>query len=187
MRLAIVLTVIGLSFVMASQAVAQRPGSVGTVECREQQLQIQDTVEMEGPYRRHGKLVRTVVRAVISAKRARMISWGCAGCIFKEFARGIPIDEQQACGPDINPEACFFDDDSCEDMRADDCIEAGGSPGGEGTDCISVSQSIIETEACCLVDESCDDMPWEDCEGLRGANPQGPGSDCTTASCGLTN
>ena len=97
----------------------------------------------------------------------------------------IPIEEQKACGPDSEPEACFFEDDSCEDITAEDCVEAGGVPEGEDTDCISLSHSMIETEACCFPDESCEDMPWEDCEAERGAIPQGPGSDCTTAICGF--
>jgi hypothetical protein len=183
MKTFFVLSIIGLSFIILPQAAAQRPGGLGTVECRDAQLQIQETVEMKGPYRNHGKLVRTAVRAVISSKRARKISWRCAGCIFKEFVLRIPIEEQEACGPDIEPEACFLADDSCEDMRADDCIEAGGIPEGEGTDCISLTQSLIETEACCFPDESCADMPWEDCEAIRGAMPQGPGSECTTDTC----
>ena len=187
MKTFIVLSVIGLSFFMVSQAVAQRPGGVGTVECRDAQLQIQETVEMNGPYRHHGKLVRTAIRAVMSSKRARKISWRCAGCIFKEFILRIPVEEQEACGPDIEPEACFLVDDSCEDMRPEDCIEAGGSPEGEGSDCISLSHSLIETEACCFPNEDCVDMPWEDCEGERGAMPQGPGTDCTTSSCSIEN
>jgi len=69
MRLFIVLIAIGLFFVILPQSQAQMPGNVGTEECREEQLQIQEIVEMEAPYRNHGQLVKTAVHAVISARK----------------------------------------------------------------------------------------------------------------------
>ena len=49
MRIFIVLSLLGFAFVTLFQAPAQEPGSTGTVECRDVQLQIQNTIEMEGP------------------------------------------------------------------------------------------------------------------------------------------
>ena len=187
MRLFIVLTAIGLSFAILSPSQAQIPGNVGTVECGEEQLLIQDTVAMEGPYKNHGQLVRTAVHAVISARKDKLITVKCATCIFIEFALGIPILEQKTCGPDIEseafqPEACYFTDDRCEDMSAEDCIEAEGDPQGSGTDCASVSRSLIETEACCLIGYVCADLTLEDCNARRGV-PKGFGSSCSPFYC----
>ena len=187
MRIFIVLLLLGLSFVILSQALAQEPGSIGTVECREVQLQIQlqiqDTVEMEGPYKNHGQLVKTVLHLVKSAKKANEITGKCASCIFTQFVLRIPIEEQKACGPDIETEACYFDG-GCEDLTEEDCIEKEGEPQGIGTDCTSVSSDTIETVACCLIGEECEDMTPEDCDAERGMPS---GSNCTPDLCAKSN
>lgn len=187
MKRCIVLTAIGLSFVILSQSQAQTPGDLGTVECGEEQLQIQETLEMEGSYKNHGQLVKTAVHAVISARKAKLITGKCAACIFIEFALGIPLTEQKACGPDVEseafePEACYLPDDICEDMSAEDCIEAEGDPQGSGTDCSSVSRSLVETEACCLIGYVCADLTLEDCNAKRGV-PKGFGTSCSPFYC----
>ena len=189
MRLLIVLIAIVLSCVILPQAQAQTPGDVGTVECGEEQLLIQESVDMEGPYKNHGQLVKTAVHAVISARKAKLITVKCAACIFIEFALGIPLEEQNACGPEIEPEAfeteaCYLPDDSCENMSAEDCIEEEGDPQGSGTDCASISRSLIETEACCLVGYVCADLTLEDCNARRGV-PNGSGTSCSPFYCYL--
>ena len=133
MRIFIVLSLLGLFFVTLSQALAQEPGSIGTMECREVQLEIQNTIEMEGTYKNHGQLVKAVVRAVKSAKKAKLITGKCASCIFTQFAIRIPIEEQKACGSDIESfdtietVACCLMNDDCEDMTPEDCDNERGS------------------------------------------------------------
>ncbi len=145
MRISIVLLLLGLSFVILSQALAQEPGSIGTVECREVQLQIQDTVEMEGPYKNHGQFLKTVVHLVKSAKKEKLITGKCASCIFTQFAIRIPVEEQKSCGPDIESSdtietvACFLMNDDCVDMTPKDCeAERGSTPMPSGSNCDNV-------------------------------------------------
>ena len=144
MRTFIVLLLLGLSFVTLSQALAQEPGGIGTVECREVQLQIQNTVEMEDHYKNHGQLVKTVVHALKSAKKAKLITGKCASCIFTQFALRIPTDEQKACGPDIESSdtietvACCLIGDDCENMTPEDCDDERGIPMLPGSNCDTV-------------------------------------------------
>ncbi len=192
MRIFIVLSLLGFSFITLSQALAEEPGDIGTVECREVQLQIQDTVDMEGieaNSKNHGQFVKAVVRLVKAARKEKLITGKCASCIFTQFAIRIPIEEQKACGLDIESsdtietEACYLSDDICEDMSADDCIDRGVIPEGPGTDCASVSRSIIETVACCLINDDCVNMTPEDCDAERGGILMSSGSNCETVDC----
>ena len=182
MRILMALLIIGLSIITLSQALAIKPGDMGTEECREIQLQIQDTVEMEGPYKNHGQLVRAVVNAVNYSKKAKIITGNCASCIIKQFARRIPIERQRACGPDIETEACCFSDGSCEEITSQDCTEIEGTPQGIGTDCTTVLCISPETVACCLIDDVCEDLTPEDCDAKRGV-PGDLGSQCSPFYC----
>jgi hypothetical protein len=144
MRIFIVLSLLGLSFVILSPALAQEPGSIGTVECREVQLQIQDTEGMEDHYKNHGQLVKTVVHTLKSAKKTKLITGKCASCIFTQFVLRIPIEEQKACGPDIETfdtietVACCLIDDDCLDMTPEDCHDERGMPMPSGSNCETV-------------------------------------------------
>ena len=182
MRLFIVLLAIGLSFVIVSPSQAQIPGNVGTEECGVEQCRIQGIVGEKDYYRNHGQLVKTAVHAVISARKEKRITVKCAACIFIEFALGIPIEEQKSCGPVFDTEACYLPDVSCEDMSVEDCIDAEGDPQGLGTDCASVTSTIVETEACCLIGDVCEDLTLEDCNAKRGL-PMGAGSICSPFYC----
>ena len=181
MRIFIALSFLGFAFLTLSQALAQEPGDIGTVECREVQLQIQktieDTIDKEGPYKNHGQFVKAVVHLLKSARKEKPITGKCASCIFTQFVLRIHIKNQDACGPDMETEACFLSDDICEDIPEDDCIDRGGIPEGPGTDCASVSPNVIETVACCFEDYSCQDMTFEDCKDERGM-PMPAGSNC---------
>jgi hypothetical protein len=143
MRIFIVLSLLGLSFVALSQALAQEPGDIETVECREVQLQIQDTVDMEdieANSKNHGQFVKAVVHLVKAARKEKLITGKCASCIFAQFALRIPIEDQDACGPDIESSdtietvACCLIGDICEDMTQEDCdAERGVSSGSNCT------------------------------------------------------
>jgi hypothetical protein len=182
MRLFIVLIAIGLFFVILPQSQAQMPGNVGREVCGAEQVRIQGIVGEKYSYRNHGQLVKAAVHAVISARKDKQITVKCAACIFIEFALGIPIDEQKSCGPVFDTEACDLLDDRCEDMSAEDCIDAEGDPQGTGTDCASVTSSGIETVACCLIGNICEDLTLEDCNAERGV-PGVFGSQCSPFYC----
>ena len=86
--------VIGLSATL----VAQEPGDVGSAECRLVQLDAQDAVAAGMPYNNHGQMVRTAANNQSPALEAGYITEECSSCIMNQFARSIPIAEQEACG-----------------------------------------------------------------------------------------
>ena len=185
MRIFIVLLLLGFSFLTLSQALAEEPGDIGTAKCREVQLQIQDTVDVEdieANSKNHGQFVKAVVHLVKSARKEKVITGKCASCIFRQFALRIPIEEQKACGLDVGTEACYLSDGGCEDLTEEECIEIKGEPQGTGTDCASVSSDPIETVACCLLNDVCEDMTPEDCDDERGM-PMPSGSNCANIDC----
>ncbi|MCK5515220.1 MAG: hypothetical protein KAJ00_12025 [Deltaproteobacteria bacterium] len=148
MRIFIVLSLLGFSFITLSQALAEEPGDIGTVECREVQLQIQDTVDMEGieaNSKNHGQFVKAVVRLVKAARKEKLITGKCASCIFTQFAIRIPIEEQKACGSNIESfdtietVACCLMNDDCVNMPPEDCkAERGSTPMSSGSNCETV-------------------------------------------------
>lgn len=78
---------------------------VDTPECRAVQLAAQEAVLTGGPYKNHGELVSTAAHVVDAAVTAGEIDEECASCIMNQFARRIPIADQEPCGPDSpNPE-----------------------------------------------------------------------------------
>jgi hypothetical protein len=86
--------VIGLSTTL----VAQEPGDVGSAECGAVQLDAQAAVEDGGPYRNHGQMVRTAANNQSPALEAGDITEECSSCIMNQFARKIPIADQESCG-----------------------------------------------------------------------------------------
>ena len=147
MRIFIVLSLLGFAFLTLSPAFAEEPADIGTSKCRELQLLIQDTIkntlDMEGDYKNHGQLMKAVVHLVKSAKKEKQITGKCAACIFIQFALSIPIDYQDACGPDMETSntmetvACCLAGGSCEDMTPEDCDAKRGIPMGAGSNCES--------------------------------------------------
>jgi hypothetical protein len=89
---------VGLFLAMAPQAWSQAAGDVGSVKCRQVQLEAQTAVLTGGPYKTHGQLVSTAADVVSAAEDAGEITEACAACIMDQFARRIPIEEQTACG-----------------------------------------------------------------------------------------
>lgn len=72
--------------------------------CRMSQLTAQKAVMSGGSYRNLGKMVRTASQSINAYLYDGVISDECHGCIVSQFARGIPISEQEACGPAIGSE-----------------------------------------------------------------------------------
>lgn len=89
--------------VVAAQVWAQMPvpGDVGSPECARLQKAVQDAVGDEDPdiYRNHGIYVSAAAKLVDPHLVAGEITEECASCIVNQFARFIPIAEQEPCGP----------------------------------------------------------------------------------------
>ena len=77
-----------------AQVTAQAP-----ITCRELQVMVQTTVGNEDPaiYRNHGKYVSTVAKMVDPYLESGEIDSVCASCIVNQFARSIPVEEQEPC------------------------------------------------------------------------------------------
>ena len=78
-------------------------------------------------------------------------------------------------------EACCFPNGSCQDLEPADCTNAGGTPEGPETECITTVCPQLE-EACCFPDGTCDDLDPNVCT-TQGGVPQGPGTTCAGVSC----
>lgn len=77
-----------------TQVPAQDP-----IPCEELQLMVQDSVGNENPavYRNHGKYVSTVAKLVDPYLESEAIDSVCASCIVSQFARRIPVEDQEPC------------------------------------------------------------------------------------------
>jgi len=71
---------------------------VGTSACGLVQSVAQNAVDYGGPYRNHGRMVRTAARTVSQFVEAAVITEECSSCIVSQFARRIPAEEQESCG-----------------------------------------------------------------------------------------
>ena len=98
-----ILVALGLFFAITPHASAELPGDVGTQACGETQLAAQSAVSSGGPYKNHGKLVSTAAHVVSPAEKSGQITAECSSCIINQFARKIPIADQETCGPDRVP------------------------------------------------------------------------------------
>jgi len=86
---------------------AEEPGDVGTAKCGDVQIEAQEAVLNRGPYTHkktgkiiHGKIVSTAAKIVSPyVWNTEEITCECASCIMHQFAQGIPIPEQETCGP----------------------------------------------------------------------------------------
>jgi hypothetical protein len=86
--------VFGLCCAMVPQALTQDP-----ITCEELQAEVQALVgnEADGDWKNHGQYVSTVAKFVDPYLESGEIDSVCAGCIVSQFARGIPIEEQEPC------------------------------------------------------------------------------------------
>ena len=71
---------------------------VGTSACGLVQASAQSAVDFGGPYRNHGRMVRTAARTVSEYVAAGIITDECSSCIVRQFAKRIPAEEQESCG-----------------------------------------------------------------------------------------
>jgi hypothetical protein len=133
-----------ITFVVATPVPAAEPGDVGSAECAALQRSIQDDVGDETPevYPTHGGYVRKAAGLARQAVEDQVITAECATCIVSQFARSVPIDEQEPCGC-IDADADGFGTPGSPLCRKfeEDCNDANGAinPGareicGDGID-----------------------------------------------------
>ncbi len=78
-------------------------------------------------------------------------------------------------------QACCFIDGTCQQMEVADCTNAGGTPQGPGSECLSTVCPQV-AEACCFNDGTCQDIDPIVCSG-QGGVAQGAASTCGTTAC----
>jgi hypothetical protein len=85
-------------FCLFCAVIAQVPAQ-DPITCGDLQLLVQNTVGNEDPavYRNHGKYVSTVAKMVDPYLESGEIDSVCASCIVSQFARRIPVEEQELC------------------------------------------------------------------------------------------
>ncbi|UCB51933.1 MAG: hypothetical protein JSV10_08070 [Candidatus Zixiibacteriota bacterium] len=85
-------------FCVFCAVIAQVPAQA-PITCGELQLIVQTTVGNEDPavYRNHGKYVSAVANIVDPYLESGEIDSVCASCIVNQFARSIPVEEQEPC------------------------------------------------------------------------------------------
>lgn len=105
-----------IGFVMVFSLFVLIPNSwagppVPTDNCTEAQIAVQDAVVGGEPYRNHGKLVKTAAHTANPYLESGEILEECHSCIVSQFARRIPIGEQEICTSGVIPEgeACGED------------------------------------------------------------------------------
>ena len=79
-------------------------------------------------------------------------------------------------------EACCFYSGDCSNLESTAaCVDAGGTPQGEGTECFT-TVCPLPTEACCFDDGTCSEMDPNNCT-TGGGVPQGMSTTCSTTGC----
>ena len=68
-----------------------------TFTCGMAQLIVQEAVASGGPYKNHGQMVKTAAHAANPYLYEGAISEECHSCIVSQFARRIPIEQQEVC------------------------------------------------------------------------------------------
>ena len=79
------------------------------------------------------------------------------------------------------PEACCYENGSCQDISPFTCEAQGGTAQGVGSDC-ATADCPQPPQACCFGDTSCLDLEPSECE-TQGGTPWGVGTSCATATC----
>lgn len=85
-------------FCLFCAVIAQVPAQT-PITCGELQDMVQAAVGNEDPavYRNHGQYVSTVAKMVDPYLESGEIDSVCASCIVSQFARRIPVEDQEAC------------------------------------------------------------------------------------------
>ena len=77
-------------------------GNCVGVTCGTAKLIAQEAVASGSPYKNQGAMVKTAAQSINAYLYEGVISEECHSCIVSQFARRIPIGEQEACGPALS-------------------------------------------------------------------------------------
>jgi hypothetical protein len=149
MKQVLCLLAITMSFLFSSQVWSQ---DVGSPECGMAQQATQDAVASGGQYKNHGQMVKTAAQAVNPYLDAGDISEECHSCIVSQFARKIPIADQESCGPIV--EYCSVNADCAIEEY---CQKAVGDCGGQGNCEVKPTECPLISDPIC----GCDGMTYE--------------------------
>ena len=78
-------------------------GTVGSSSCRAVQKSIQIAFADRSGDSNHGQYISAIARSASVAQNANIITDACSSCIVDQFARKIPIVQQQTCGVLVPP------------------------------------------------------------------------------------
>jgi hypothetical protein len=81
----------------AGQFCDMTTGDCMQITCGMVQLITQEAVTSNGPYKNHGQMVKTAAHAANPYLYEGIISQECHSCIVSQFAKRIPVEEQQVC------------------------------------------------------------------------------------------
>lgn len=87
---------------LSSTALAQ--GEPGSPECGAAQVDAQFAVLEGAPYRNHGQMTSVAAQVIDAYESLGDITEECSSCVVSQFARRIPVGDQEACGV---PCPCF--------------------------------------------------------------------------------
>ena len=183
--------------VVASPVWAQ--DDIGSKACRDIQLEAHTAVP-DNP-RNHGQVVSTVARLVNAAVEAGYVTEACADLIIRQFAQRIPIEDQEATGPDRicgdgeidlpTGEACDDNNMVSEDGCSAFCqIEFCGDSiiqGGLGEQCDDGNNTSGDgCQANCALPRCGDDIldVGEECDDGGISSGDGCSATCTIEVCG---
>jgi hypothetical protein len=84
-----------------AQESAPAPGDVGTLACREAQIDVQSAVgnQTQPRYKNHGQYVSAASHAANVPLKAGEITKACHSCIVSGFAGSTNVGSQNSCGP----------------------------------------------------------------------------------------
>jgi len=168
----------------AGVALANDGAEPGTAACGDAQVAAQDAVEAGGPYKNHGQMVRTAANTTSPLREDGTISEECESCIINQFARRIPIEEQELCGQ-CEPKTCgTYVSGECVDLgltcpEFSDCdIPARCVSGGD-----NLCWKAFDGSGVCGINFWC--APTTDCP--EGQSDCAVGEVCVVETCCLVN
>lgn len=116
-----------------SQSSATSASGVGSPICGAVQQAIQLGFPNPSQFTNHGQYVGTIAQATTSAENAGFITTDCAGCIISQFARGLPVSQQQKCGSLVMPtQSCGEGDSTTSQIQTAAVLALAAAPNAFG-------------------------------------------------------
>ena len=131
----------------------------GSERCGELQQEVQAAVGDEDErYRNHGAYVSAVANLVDAESESGEISEECAGCIVSQFARRIPVADQESCGDVPDLIICTEENTTPEGIRAAVYSALDVAPNAWGdSDDWKIFLSAVEAEIGCTLPKEDDE------------------------------